>query len=381
MSYDVPALLAGLAVGALVVYLALRSHFAGQVFSQAQGMASQMFESHPPHISYAPPFLTCTMDRIEIALVFSFAEKGGKEHFGRLTQVEVPAIADLQKLYHLTSPCGTCLSAEDMQAYITELIAAEKRIGEALDRIPAGAKEHPGLARAIKDIRDTSKRQQNALEERLKHIQNAAETPSHGGLSKSGEHNSQTLTPTLRNLHGLVDEAALGYAVMHVGAHRAFDSREEGNTADLAEGHLRSYSRTLQVLNRLISDVAEWELSTRGHECKCQCPSCGLGICLCSPHGTNTVGDVWRETATVYAEPTGRGMRIRPPRSKSAASRAGLQAGDILVAIDDREVPDESWDSIDTIQDAVKKHKTGEVIRLKVLHASGETVEVSVERP
>lgn len=268
-----------------------------------------------------------------------------------------------------------------MQTCITEMIAVEKRIGEALDRTLAGATEHPELATAIRNLRDTSRRQQNALEERLKHIQDTGVTPAHGGSSKSGEHYSQTLTTTLRNLHGLVDEAALGYAVMHAAAHRAFDSREEGNTADLAEGHLRSYSRVLQVLNRLISDVAVWELSVGGHECQCQCPSCGLGICLCSPHGTNTVGDVWREAGAVYTEPIRRGMRIRKPRSKSAASRVGLQADDILVAIDGREVPDESWDSISTIQDAVKMHKTGEVVRLKVLHASGETVEVSVERP
>lgn len=32
-------------IGSFAVYLALRSHFAGQVVSQAQGMASQMFET------------------------------------------------------------------------------------------------------------------------------------------------------------------------------------------------------------------------------------------------------------------------------------------------------------------------------------------------
>lgn len=36
--------LVGLFVGSLVVYVALRSHFVGQVFGQAQRMASQMFE-------------------------------------------------------------------------------------------------------------------------------------------------------------------------------------------------------------------------------------------------------------------------------------------------------------------------------------------------
>jgi predicted Holliday junction resolvase-like endonuclease len=37
--------LAGLIMGSLIVYVALRSHFAGQVFGQAQRMTSQMFES------------------------------------------------------------------------------------------------------------------------------------------------------------------------------------------------------------------------------------------------------------------------------------------------------------------------------------------------
>ena len=37
--------LAGLLVGSLIVYVALRSHFSGQVFGQAQRMAQQMFES------------------------------------------------------------------------------------------------------------------------------------------------------------------------------------------------------------------------------------------------------------------------------------------------------------------------------------------------
>ena len=45
MAYEVYALLAGLTVGALVVYFALRSRFANQVFGQARTIASQIFES------------------------------------------------------------------------------------------------------------------------------------------------------------------------------------------------------------------------------------------------------------------------------------------------------------------------------------------------
>jgi len=45
MSYEIPALVLGLVVGALFVYLALRSRSVNQTFNQARVMASQMFES------------------------------------------------------------------------------------------------------------------------------------------------------------------------------------------------------------------------------------------------------------------------------------------------------------------------------------------------
>ncbi|MGH2404459.1 MAG: class I SAM-dependent methyltransferase [bacterium] len=55
---------------------------------------------------------------------------------------------------------------------------------------------------------------------------------------------------------------------------------------------------------------------------ECLCPSCGLGLCLCAPHGTNAVNQVWRETSP--SEPSG-GLWVRPPRSESAAARVGLR--------------------------------------------------------
>ncbi|MDG6949256.1 MAG: hypothetical protein JRM77_05300 [Nitrososphaerota archaeon] len=46
MAYEAALeVLVGMIIGSFAVYLALRSHFAGRVVSQAQGMASQMFES------------------------------------------------------------------------------------------------------------------------------------------------------------------------------------------------------------------------------------------------------------------------------------------------------------------------------------------------
>ncbi|MDG6950034.1 MAG: hypothetical protein JRM77_09375 [Nitrososphaerota archaeon] len=45
MSYEVPALVAGLVVGSLVVYAVLHSRMTSQVLVHSQRMAQRMFES------------------------------------------------------------------------------------------------------------------------------------------------------------------------------------------------------------------------------------------------------------------------------------------------------------------------------------------------
>jgi S1-C subfamily serine protease len=111
-----------------------------------------------------------------------------------------------------------------------------------------------------------------------------------------------------------------------------------------------------------------------------QVPSCGLGVCLCSPHGANTAKDVWRESLGAVVGSGSHGIRVRPPRGKSAADRAGLQSGDIIVAVDDQAIQNESWDSLNMQQDAIRKHQPGEIVRFRVQRASGDC-EVPVTRP
>lgn len=168
---------------------------------------------------------------------------------------------------------------------------------------------------------------------------------------------------------------ALGYSVVHAVAHRFYDGQGEGNTADLAEEHLRRYAAIAQEINQLISDVAVWELGAAGEQCRCQCPACGLGICLCAPHGTNTVNQAWRETTPA---PPGPGIEVRPPRSGSAAIQAGLGAGDRLIAVDDQEIATD-LDAM-TLQKAISAHESGRSIRLQVLRGTDRR-HVSLDRP
>ena len=269
----------------------------------------------------------------------------------------------------------------DVRQRVADLLALEVRIGEAIDRVPRLAKEHADMDSAIMRFRALATGHRDALRARLRSLGGVAE----GSASTSESSSPRTGGPeapsgTLEIFHRLFNEAAFGYSVLHVVAHRHYDSKGEGNTADLAEKHLREYSEAVQTINHLASDVSVWDLSRTGQECQCKCPSCGLGVCLCSPHGTNTVSDIWRETASVVAESTAGGIRVRPPRANSVATRAGLRSGDVIVAIDDQSLANETWDAINTIQKGIGKHPSGEAIRFQVKRASGDVEEISAVR-
>jgi len=266
------------------------------------------------------------------------------------------------------------------------MLALESRIERTLEGISVDLKEHAEAAAALGRFRILAQTQREALQARLPNIGgsdpgSARITSSAEATDVPGEGRPQTVSGALQTLNTLFNQAAFGYACLHLVAHRFYDSVDEGNTADLAEKHLRSYAEAAQGISQLLSDVVIWELGNLGQQCQCRCPSCSLGVCLCSPHGTNTVRDLFRETAPAEAEQASRGIRVRPPRAKSAADRAGLRSGDVLVAVDNEEIENEGWESLRKLQDAIRKHQPTEVIRLRVHRASGDLEEISVTRP
>jgi S1-C subfamily serine protease len=69
------------------------------------------------------------------------------------------------------------------------------------------------------------------------------------------------------------------------------------------------------------------------------------------------------------------GVYVHPPRKESAAAHAGLCGGDRIVAADGHQVQ-----SYAGFQTAVREHKTGETIQLKVRRRSGEIADMAVVR-
>lgn len=269
-------------------------------------------------------------------------------------------------------------------AYIGDMVALERQIEKTLGERLEDARTHPIATRVIMRFQDMTRAQLNALLKRLQTLggrepdftKTVALLPyaPAAGVWREGQVGS--ISRTLHSLYTALNHAALGYAMLHAVAHRFFDSQDEGNTADLAEQHLRGYAAAIQEINQLISDVVVWELGEEGYECQCLCPSCGLGICVCSPHGTNTVNQVWRETSP--AAPEG-GIRVRRPRRDSAAANADLDDGDKILAVDDEEIRSDL--DTQTMQAGVRKHKSGEEIRFRVRRGGDEPQEIIVTRP
>ena len=105
--------------------------------------------------------------------------------------------------------------------------------------------------------------------------------------------------------------------------------------------------------------------------------ACGeAGLCMCSPHGTITVNQMWSETRP--PEPIG-GLWVRKPRRTSAAAKAGLDVGDRIIAIDEQAIKSD-WD-VTTLQKGILRHQSGEAIQLDVKRETGELEEIILNRP
>ncbi len=273
---------------------------------------------------------------------------------------------------------------------IAKMVEVERQILAALEPLSRHLKEHSGSSSLLARVRTTAEGHIEGLRVRRLGIDVPERRPAiaTGFATAIPRASDELFTPSsaLQVLFTLVSQAVFGYSILHVVAHRQCDSGwaiEQGSTADLAEEHLNEYARVLEVLEVLSSDVAVWELSRDGLECRCVCPSCGLGICLCGTHGTATVIEAMRPPIAPAREPSEAGLTVlSPPRSGSVALRAGLERGDAIVSIDDQAVGQSSDLSatITEYQKAIRRHGSGEEVHLRVRRRSGAVEDVRVAR-
>jgi len=139
----------------------------------------------------------------------------------------------------------------------------------------------------------------------------------------------------------------------------------------IAPKHLKAHAGAALSTARLLPGVVAWQLAQDGHLCACICPMCGLGACGCVALGTETLIAAWRDAVPTEAEPPG--FALQSPKPESELARAGVQDGELLLAVDGQQVR-----TTDEIQDALRKHALGDEVCFLVQRSSESPRELIV---
>ena len=248
-----------------------------------------------------------------------------------------------------------------VQRHLADMIAMERHLEEVLNQGREQATEHKDATQAIGQFQVMAKGHRKALEDRLHTIRAAS------SYTSGKEEND--ISEVLCQVYGAIGEAALGYAILHALAHRSLDREGKDNTRDLVKKHLQDYAQAASEINKLVSDAVVRELDTTGEECKCQCTTCALGICTCAPMGIGRANKEWLDAVSSGSLGS---ILVTTPRLGSAAARAGLQSGDVILAADGQEIHFNA-----ELHEAIKKHRPGP-LQLKVQRASGSEQDITL---
>lgn len=254
---------------------------------------------------------------------------------------------------------------------LDSMIALESGLEESLALFSAEAKGYLEAPTIIGRLHALVSGQRESLQAHLRGLGRADVPPLGSAIAAAFEARSETrgdkqeeeTVATLRALATAFTQAAFGYAVLHALAHRSY----EVATADLADQHRRNYLEAAQAIHQAVGDVAVQELQEAGHTCRCECPACSPGICLC--------WHVHVDPDVTGLGPPMEGIVVRAPRAQSNAERAGLRHGDVILAVDGREVR-----SYQDMLDRMREHQPGEAVELRVRRGTGDPEELTVTR-
>jgi PDZ domain-containing protein len=171
----------------------------------------------------------------------------------------------------------------------------------------------------------------------------------------------------LRDLCLAFHHLALSYAMLHEVALRLYEPR----LREIAPEHLKAHADAALSTARLLPGVVAWQLAQEGLHCACICPICGLGACGCVSYATETLIAAWRDAAPTESEPLG--FVLLPPKPGSELARAGVQGGELLLAVDGQQMRGRA-----EVYDAISKHALGDEVRLLIQRTSESPREVTV---
>ncbi len=256
---------------------------------------------------------------------------------------------------------------------MADVVALEAAIEQALGELIPEVSNHSEVTAVFKDFHAMTKGHLQALTARLQTVADVPIPDTTGISFPDGDRgDGYPVSTALQTIYVAFSRAVIGYSTLQTLARRFRDSWLIGdeNTADLVKLHTVNYVGAIQQISRLVHDVVLWELDDKGLECDCNCPSCGLGVCLCAVSGREELSNAWAEAGPIAVE---EGVYVHPPRKGSAAATAGLRSGDVILTFDGHEIR-----SYPVLQTAVLKPEPGEQIQVHVRRGSGEFEDVAL---
>jgi predicted metalloprotease with PDZ domain len=267
-----------------------------------------------------------------------------------------------------------------LQTQLAYMIALEATIEKRLDELIPEVSDLAEATALLTDFQTLSKDQRRALETRLHTItDNAPQMKDTAkGITANGlnEWGNYPVSTALQITYTMFNQAVIGYSVLHSLSTRFLDSlwvADEGTSYHLTRQHTQNYFQAIQQITRLLHDVVLWELDQEGLECQCICPSCGVGICLCAMAGRLFLSDTWVEAGPIADD---EGVYVQLPKQNSAATKAGLRRGDVILAAGGQDIK-----SYGDLQSTVRNAEPGEEIRLTVRRESDVIEEIAIIRP
>lgn len=264
-----------------------------------------------------------------------------------------------------------------LQKQLVHLIALEAAIEQQLEELIPLVSEHDQATALLSGFLSLPREQRQALETRLDFLTENAPITKDPGVVSVASTSSEVEYPVsaaLQSAYTMFNQAVIGYSVLHPLATRFLDSSwiaDEGTAYHLTRQHTQKYVQAIQQISRLLHDVVLWELDQDGRECQCICPSCGVGICLCSMAGRSFLSTVWEEAGPIFDD---EGIYVQLPKQNSAAENAGLEKGDIILVAGGQEI-----ESYGILQSAVRNSEPGQDIHLTVRRGSEELKEVVIK--
>jgi len=256
---------------------------------------------------------------------------------------------------------------------MADVVALEAAIEQALGELIPEVSNNSEVTAVFKDFRAMTQGHLQALTTRL---QTVSDVPIPDTTGKDVPHGDGSdgypVSTALQTIYVAFSQAVIGYSTLQTLARRFRDSWLIGdeNTAALVKLHTANYVGAIQQISRLVHDAVLQELDDQGLECDCNCPSCGLGVCLCAESSRKELSDAWAEAGPVAVDER---VYVHPPRKGSAAATAGLRSGDVILTFDGQEIQ-----SYPVLQTAVLKPDPGEQIQLHVRRGSGESEDVAL---